>query len=225
MVATEFVHGIVKRNKIVKICIVSIVALMSLISMSGVAEEISRPALSMEHYDLAAKVLVKAVDRQAEHAYKKGGASQLVGSPVKVELIETLRKTENVVMQNMLVPIWAENEGRRHENLDQDAGMVVSTNIVAIACRIYTAEEKWCVVEWVLTDDAWQAYRKQKETGLVEMPYSQHDYDLQQRLDAARQRAELRRQMEDGEITREEYKMRSAPLTEILSRPIEGSTL
>lgn len=191
---------------------------------SSRAEPVARPADSWEEYDLLAKVVVQSVDSHEEHVYRRSPDFQLVGHPLQVELVETLRKTDDVDMSKLLVTAWTIHGGRRYGNPDLEAGRVAPSNVVSIACRIYLSEATWCVVEWVLTDDMWETYQRQKGTGVVERPYSPEDYDIQQRLDAGRKRAELRKKMEVGEITREEYKIQSAPLTEILSQPIHGST-
>ena len=192
---------------------------------SSVAEPVSRPARSMEYYDLVAKVLVQSVDSHMEHTYHQNPDSQLTGYPLHVELVETLRKTDDVEMSQLLVPAWTLVNGRRYDNPDLEAGHFASPNVVSIACKLYPSEAKWWVVEWVLTDDMWETYRQQKESGVVERPLSQEDYDIQRRLDATRKMKELIKQMEDGEISREDYNLRCAPLMEILSQPIYGSTL
>lgn len=204
--------------------IISYIFMIQWFVSAVVAEDVSMPERSMEYYDLVAKVVIQAVDKHAEHTYGKGPDFQLVGHPLQVELVETLRKTDDVDMSKLLVTAWTIHGGRRYGNPDLEAGRVAPSNVVSIACRIYLSEATWCVVEWVLTDDMWETYQRQKGTGVVERPYSPEDYDIQQRLDAGRKRAELRKKMKAGGITREEYKIQSAPLTEILSQPIHGST-
>jgi len=188
---------------------------------TAMAEPVSRPARSMEYYDLVAKVKVQSVDRHMAHTYHQSPDSQLAGYSFHVELVETLRKADYVEMSKLLVPAWSLINGRRYDNPDLETDHFAPSNIVSIACKLYPSEEKWCVVEWVLAEDVWDAYREQKETGVLERPLSQEDYEVQKRLDAVRQRRELRKRMKEGEISREEYKRLSAPFTEILNSPIE----
>lgn len=191
---------------------------------TAMAEPVSMPARSMEYYDLVAKVYIQSVDSHVEHTYHQSSDSELAGHPLHVELVETLRKTDRVEMSKLLVPAWTTINGRRYDNPDLGAGYYAPSNTVLIACKRCSSGKEWCVVEWVLTDAMWDTYLKQKETGVIDRPLLQEDYEIQQRLDAVRQSRELRKRMKAGEITREEYKRRSAPLTDILSQPIHGST-
>lgn len=203
-------------------CHSPLILILALVVFSNAwAEPVATPQESWEQYDLIAKVVVRSFDATQEVEIYDTVEAQTFANPMVVDVVESLRMPEEGTTWTVLAPSYSIYRGKRMDGGHWTNGMYSTTNILALACR-YTRDKAGLVVDWVLSEVEWETYRQQKETGAVERPLSQEDSDIQRRLDAVRQRRELRKQMKEGEISREEYKRLSAPFTEILNSPIEG---
>ena len=151
---------------------------------SSRAEPVARPAESWEEYDLIAKVVVRSVDASQEVKTYDTAEAQMFAHPVEVEVVAPLRMPGTGVTWTVLAPGYGIYRGKRLDVYYWTNGVYSTTNVLALACR-FARDKATLAVDWVLTDEEWETYRRQKETGAVERPPSQADHEIQQRLDAA----------------------------------------
>ena len=190
--------------------------------MECLAEPVDTPADSWEHYDLIAKVMVRSVDATREIQTYDSPEAQSFYQPAEVEVIEPLRLPTEAGPLNLLVPSHSFYRGKRLESYYLESGLFPSTNVLALACR-YSDDKKWLILEWMLSEEMWQTYRKQKETGVVEHSASAQEEEDKQLLDAAQRMKELIKQKDEGSIGWEEYHKRAEPLREILNSQFDKS--
>ena len=171
----------------------------------ALADPISEPNSSLYYYDFVAKVVVRSIEYGTEFPYRKTESSSYYGIPFNVDVIEILHNTDQVEMEKLVVPTKSIINGINYDNPDWIEGKYIVSNKISIACNIYNSEMKWCVVEWILPDEIVEKYKQQKETRVLNPADTYEDQDSQERLSAARARAELRQRMEAGEISREDY--------------------
>ena len=202
--------------KTMRLVISSAAMLVCLVARECRAEPVARPADSWEHYDLIAKVVVRSVDETQEIQTYESPEAQTFAHPAEMEIVEPLRMPVGVAPRILLVPRYSIYRGKRMESHNWTSGRYSTTNMLALACR-YTRDKKGLVIEWILPEKTWDVYRQQKETGVVEHPVSAQEEEERQLLAAAQKRRELRRQMQEGLISQEEYDRLSAPYTEIIN--------
>lgn len=184
------------------------------------SEPVSTRHEDFTEYDFVAKIQVQSVDEQSEVSYFHTASVDLIGKPLQAQVLEVLHSTEGVNPVNLLVPTKSLVNGICYDNPDWIENRYSPSNLVAIACSVYPGEKKWCVIEWLLDDDAWREYQFQKVNGAVEETRQQNANDLQERTEAIRIYSELVTRLENGEINLEEFERLVAPQEEIIYRPI-----
>ena len=185
------------------------------------AEPVAEPAESWADYDLIAKVVVRSVDTNREIQTYASSEAQSFAHPAEIEVVERLRMPDEVAGPlNLLIPSYSNYKGKRLECPLFTGGVHSSTNVIAVAGR-YIDGKKWLLLEWLLSDEWWAKYRKQMESGIVGPNANIPSEEDRERIDAANKMKELNRQVRAGKISMEECNRQSAPLSEILNRPIQ----
>lgn len=192
---------------------------VSFVSAGG----IELPDEGLNYYDLVAMVAISSRDENALIPYYRADKYEYFGNPIHLNLIEVLRKSDQVNVDNILVPAKILVAGRPYEGTQLTTDTTIESNSVPIACKTYQLGQTWCVVEWFLTADQWEKYRRQHETGVSAGIESQEDREWREFEEAVRKRMELRYRMKMGELSRGDYERLSAPYTAIIERPIQGS--
>ena len=209
-----FPHGI---SMVLACLLVAVSAVAEPMFSEGTAETDKPPAPDSTLYSLVAKVRVRSVDRGTECVYWEFMGQRSIGYPLDVELIETLWQAEDFAPSRLLVPARFElPDGLPRPDPDLEAGRYAEGEIMPLVCR---RDGDWSVVQWIVEAGTWEKYRRQKAEGTFGRGFSPEDDAEEECLAAVREIKKLRKRLEDGEFSREEYLRLREPFDVILSRP------
>lgn len=192
------------------------------INLTSLAFEMPSPAESLDSYNLIAKVVIKSIDLQREVQYFDSSGIQAFGHPVVMEVIDPLIISSRTNELTVLAQAYGFNHGRRYVHPQVFTGYIVQSNALTIACR-YFDNTNWLVIAEILSEEMWEIYRKQKETGVIEKKISEEaesNQVIREQLLANQKKLALYEQLRQGQITEEEFQKQMEALKTITNRTI-----
>ncbi len=182
------------------------------------AEPVAWAAESPEEYDLIAKVVILSVDSLQEVKTHDTSEAQTYAHPIEVKIMEALRMPEGATSpMQLLVPSYSIYKGSRLECPLLESISSVEGKSIAVACR-FDETKKWLLLDSILTDEMWETYQNQKESGTAgegEYPSVEETSELENAIKADRMIFEKANR---GEISWEEYHKQAAPFRTIINR-------
>ena len=201
--------------------IFKMMAIVCLYSAVCLADPAARPAESWDEYDFIGRVRIISIDSTREIQTYASAETKAYACPVEMEVTETMRMLVGMASPlKFLVPSYSIIKGKRLECPPIAASNYNVTSNIAVACR-FIDNKQWLLVEWELTDEMWESYRKQKDAGAVGQKSTAIDETGEELRNAIKADREIYEKAKRGEISWEEYHEQVAPFREIINRQFD----
>ena len=204
------------RNLIYALCISNIFA------SRCHSELFDRPSDYFDDYDMLAVASIVSISEKAEFVYAKSEYSTGYGYMANLEVQKALKlpvETNNI---NLVVPSY-ENRNGRIVPCAQYLPDLTNAVTVKLAGK-WNADKTWIILNWILSDQEWERYQTQIDTGRPRERNSETTDLIQrhmnQQVETIKQIENYAIQMENGIISLEEYEKLTGPLWNNLNSPL-----
>lgn len=198
----------------------SVLSVLVIIAPTCMAQSINQPVENLEQYDLIAKVKIEKISTNRELKYIDTLETQAYGYPVEWTLVEPILIPENISDLHLLIQGYGYFRGVKQMPPAAFLEAAGDSNIIAVAGQIYSDTNMLVIVK-ILQEGEWN-YHKDNASKEEQAP-PPFSADVQthpsERIQALQQRIVLRKKMQAGEISEEEYQEQLKPLNNIINRP------